>query len=165
MSEAKLKPCPLCGSTNIRMLEPELLDTDAWNCAIECLDCRVHIGPSYCEPDPLTARYSAQVDWNRRPSAKAPADEREQFLMANLLAALEVALGNVAALAIVDRVRQVADRIYPTSNLSPVPQAWLDVQAERRRQIAVEGFDTSNDDASAGQIALAAGCYALHAGG
>lgn len=118
MSEAKLKPCPLCGSTNIRMLEPELLDTDAWNCAIECLDCRVHIGPSYCEPDPLTARYSAQVDWNRRPSAKAPADEREQFLMANLLAALEVALGNVAALAIVDRVRQVADRIYPTSNLS-----------------------------------------------
>ncbi|HBO3651232.1 TPA: hypothetical protein NEG32_000343 [Pseudomonas aeruginosa] len=71
MSEAKLKPCPLCGSTNIRMLEPELLDTDAWNCAIECLDCRVHIGPSYCEPDPLTARYSAQVDWNRRPSAKA----------------------------------------------------------------------------------------------
>ncbi|MBN0595869.1 hypothetical protein JTM42_35895, partial [Pseudomonas aeruginosa] len=92
MSEAKLKPCPLCGSTNIRMLEPELLDTDAWNCAIECLDCRVHIGPSYCEPDPVTARYSAQVDWNRRPSAKSHADEREQFLMANLLAALEVAL-------------------------------------------------------------------------
>lgn len=48
MSEAKLKPCPLCGSTNIRMLEPELLDTDAWNCAIECLDCRVQIGPSWC---------------------------------------------------------------------------------------------------------------------
>ncbi|MGG2676802.1 hypothetical protein [Pseudomonas aeruginosa] len=46
-----------------------------------------------------------------------------------------------------------------------VPQAWLDVQTERRRQITVEGFDTSNDDGSAGQIALAAGCYALHAGG
>ncbi|MBG5234639.1 hypothetical protein GHU69_30610, partial [Pseudomonas aeruginosa] len=122
-------------------------------------------GPSYCEPDPVTARYSAQIDWNRRPSAKNHADEREQFLMANLLAALEVALGDVAALAIVDRVRQATDRIYPTSNLSPVPQAWLDVQAERRRQITVEGFDTSNDDASAGLIALAAGCYALHAGG
>lgn len=135
MSEAKLKPCPLCGSTNIRMLEPDLLDTDAWNCAIECLDCQVHIGPSYCEPDPVTARYSAQVDWNRRPSAKSHADEREQFLMANLLAALEVALGNVAALDIVDRVRQVADRIYPTSNLSPVPQAWLDVQAERLHSV------------------------------
>ncbi|EPB5740786.1 Lar family restriction alleviation protein [Pseudomonas aeruginosa] len=149
MSAPKLKPCPLCSSTNIRMLEPELLDTDAWNCAIECLDCQVHIGPSYCEPDPVTARYSAQIDWNRRPSAKNHADEREQFLMANLLAALEVALGDVAALAIVDRVRQATDRIYPTSNLSPVPQAWLDVQAERRRQITVEGFDTSNDDASA----------------
>ncbi|EOI1385580.1 hypothetical protein [Pseudomonas aeruginosa] len=125
-SDPKLKPCPLCGSTNIRMLEPELLDTNAWNCAIECLDCQVYIGPSYCEPDTVTARYSAQVDCNRRPSAKSHADEREQFLMANLLVALEVALGDVTALAIVDRVRQVADRIYPTSSLSPVPQAEIE---------------------------------------
>ncbi|HCF6162666.1 TPA: hypothetical protein ACRXVT_005047 [Pseudomonas aeruginosa] len=66
-----LKPCPLCGSTNIRMLEPEQFDSGAWNCAVECLDCEVHVGPSYCEPDPVTARYSAQVDWNRRPSAKS----------------------------------------------------------------------------------------------
>ncbi|HIE2524405.1 hypothetical protein [Pseudomonas aeruginosa] len=161
-SDPKLKPCPLCGSTNIRMLEPELLDTNAWNCAIECLDCQVYIGPSYCEPDTVTARYSAQVDWNRRPSAKSHADEREQFLMANLLAALEVALGNVAALAIVDRVRQVADRIYPTSSLSPVPQAWLDVQAERRRQIEAEGWTPEHDDEhSHGQMARAAACYAL----
>ncbi|HDR3021964.1 hypothetical protein [Pseudomonas aeruginosa] len=162
MSDPKLKPCPLCGSTNIRMLEPELLDTNAWNCAIECLDCQVYIGPSYCEPDTVTARYSAQVDWNRRPSAKNHADEREQFLMANLLAALEVALGDVAALAIVDRVRQVADRIYPTSSLSPVPQAWLDVQAERRRQIEAEGWTPEHDDEhSHGQMARAAACYAL----
>lgn len=161
-SAPKLKPCPLCGSTNIRMLEPELLDTNAWNCAIECLDCQVYIGPSYCEPDTVTARYSAQVDWNRRPSAKNHADEREQFLMANLLAALEVALGDVAALAIVDRVRQVADRIYPTSSLSPVPQAWLDVQAERRRQIEAEGWTPEHDDEhSHGQMARAAACYAL----
>ncbi len=53
----------------------------------------------------------------------------------------------------------------PVAQAGQVPQAWLDVQAERRRQITVEGFDTSNDDASAGLIALAAGCYALHAGG
>lgn len=53
----------------------------------------------------------------------------------------------------------------PVAQAGQVPQAWLDVQAERRRQITVEGFDTSNDDGSAGQIALAAGCYALHAGG
>ncbi|MBA5184457.1 hypothetical protein OE424_34825, partial [Pseudomonas aeruginosa] len=90
------------------------------------------------------------------------ADEREQFLMANLLAALEVALGDVAALAIVDRVRQVADRIYPTSSLSPVPQAWLDVQAERRRQIEAEGWTPEHDDEhSHGQMARAAACYAL----
>lgn len=163
MSDPKLKPCPLCGSTNIRMLEPELLDTNAWNCAIECLDCQIHIGPSYCEADPVTARYSAQVDWNRRPSAKSHADEREQFLMANLLVALEVALGDVTALAIVDRVRQVADRIYPTSNLSPAPQAWLDVQAERRRQIEAEGWTPALDDLClAAELPRAAAAYILN---
>ncbi len=47
-----------------------------------------------------------------------------------------------------------------------VPQAWFDVQAERRRQVEAEGFDASHDDmATKGQIARAAGCYALHAGG
>ncbi|WP_436590157.1 hypothetical protein [Pseudomonas aeruginosa] len=60
---------------------------------------------------------------------------------------------------------KVARKVLAAAPGKEVPQAWLDVQAERRRQITVEGFDTSNDDASAGQIAQAAGCYALHAGG
>ncbi|MFU3865759.1 hypothetical protein ACM7G7_03895 [Pseudomonas aeruginosa] len=43
-----------------------------------------------------------------------------------------------------------------------VPQAWLDVQAERRRQIEAEGWTQENDDAhSHGQMARAAACYAL----
>ncbi|MFK0875504.1 hypothetical protein ACIUW1_11720 [Pseudomonas aeruginosa] len=47
-----------------------------------------------------------------------------------------------------------------------VPQAWLDVQAERRRQITAEGWTPEHDDEhDGGQIAQAAGCYALHAGG
>ncbi len=47
-----------------------------------------------------------------------------------------------------------------------VPQAWLDVQAERRRQITAEGWTPEHDDEHAdGQMAQAAGCYALHAGG
>ncbi|MGC6992767.1 hypothetical protein ACP0J1_29300 [Pseudomonas aeruginosa] len=47
-----------------------------------------------------------------------------------------------------------------------VPQAWLDVQAERRRQITAEGWTPQHDDEHAdGQMAQAAGCYALHAGG
>lgn len=108
-----------------------------------------------------TAQSSELPGWSHR-ETKNHADEREQFLMANLLAALEVALGDVAALAIVDRVRQVADRIYPTSSLSPVPQAWLDVQAERRRQIEAEGWTPEHDDEhSHGQMARAAACYAL----
>ncbi|WP_213159565.1 hypothetical protein [Pseudomonas aeruginosa] len=47
-----------------------------------------------------------------------------------------------------------------------VPQAWLDVQAERRRQITAESWTPEHDDEHAdGQMAQAAGCYALHAGG
>ncbi|WP_225037712.1 hypothetical protein [Pseudomonas aeruginosa] len=47
-----------------------------------------------------------------------------------------------------------------------VPQAWLDVQAERRRQVEAENWTPEHDDQhSDGQMAQAAGCYALHAGG
>lgn len=47
-----------------------------------------------------------------------------------------------------------------------IGQAEQDVLAERRRQVETEGFDASHDDAATrGQIARAAGCYALHAGG
>ncbi|MEJ3609893.1 hypothetical protein VQ060_00160 [Pseudomonas sp. KBN06P05117] len=43
-----------------------------------------------------------------------------------------------------------------------VPQAWLDVQAERRRQVTTEGWTPEHDDAhSYGQMARAAACYAL----
>ncbi|EPK5825211.1 hypothetical protein L4Z93_005370 [Pseudomonas aeruginosa] len=43
-----------------------------------------------------------------------------------------------------------------------VPQAWLDVQAERRRQIEAEGWTPEHDDEhSHGQMARASACYAL----
>ncbi len=43
-----------------------------------------------------------------------------------------------------------------------VPQAWLDVQAERRRQVEAEGWTPEHDDEHAdGQMARAAACYAL----
>ncbi|UWU64136.1 hypothetical protein [Pseudomonas aeruginosa] len=43
-----------------------------------------------------------------------------------------------------------------------VPQAWLDVQAERRRQITVEGRTPEHDDEhDNGEMARAAACYAL----
>lgn len=41
------------------------------------------------------------------------------------------------------------------------PQAWVDVLAERHRQVQVEGFDADHDDAGdARGLALAATCYA-----
>ncbi|MDS9793272.1 hypothetical protein [Pseudomonas aeruginosa] len=43
-----------------------------------------------------------------------------------------------------------------------VPQAWLDVQTERRRQVEAEGWTPEHDDEhSHGQMARAAACYAL----
>ncbi|HHW2841211.1 TPA: hypothetical protein ACUUB5_004094 [Pseudomonas aeruginosa] len=49
-----------------------------------------------------------------------------------------------------------------TAPAGQVPQAWLDVQAERKRQVEVEGWTPEHDDAhSHGQIARAAACYAL----
>ncbi|HFF2103957.1 hypothetical protein [Pseudomonas aeruginosa] len=45
-----------------------------------------------------------------------------------------------------------------------VPQAWLDVQAERRRQVTAEGWTPEHDDAhSHGEMALAAASYAAYA--
>ncbi|HFF2253530.1 TPA: hypothetical protein ACRNQA_000386 [Pseudomonas aeruginosa] len=50
----------------------------------------------------------------------------------------------------------------PAAQAGQMPQAWLDVQAERRRQITAEGWTPEHDDEhSHGQIARAAACYAL----
>ncbi|WP_261981663.1 hypothetical protein [Pseudomonas aeruginosa] len=47
-----------------------------------------------------------------------------------------------------------------------MPKAWLDVQAERRRQITAEGWTPEHDDEhNGGELADAAACYALWAGG
>ncbi|EPH1852760.1 hypothetical protein ACJJBP_22810 [Pseudomonas aeruginosa] len=50
----------------------------------------------------------------------------------------------------------------PVAQAGQVPQAWLDVQAERRRQVEAEGWTPEHDDQhSHGQMARAAACYAL----
>ncbi|HFZ1458959.1 TPA: hypothetical protein ACIJSR_006391, partial [Pseudomonas aeruginosa] len=50
----------------------------------------------------------------------------------------------------------------PAAQAGQVPQAWLDVQAERRRQVEAEGWTPEHDDEhDSGEIACAAACYAL----
>lgn len=50
----------------------------------------------------------------------------------------------------------------PVAQAGQVPQAWLDVQAERRRQVEAEGWTPEHDDEhSHGQMARASACYAL----
>ncbi|HGM5695299.1 TPA: hypothetical protein ACKPZN_001704 [Pseudomonas aeruginosa] len=56
----------------------------------------------------------------------------------------------------------VGTMIKLPSPSNPIPQAWLDVQAERRRQVEAEGWTPEHDDAhSHGEMARAAACYAL----
>lgn len=46
-----------------------------------------------------------------------------------------------------------------------VPRALVDVLRERKRQIEAEGFDTYHDDEHfGGDLAAAAGCYAIFSG-
>ncbi|WP_109410372.1 hypothetical protein [Pseudomonas aeruginosa] len=62
-----------------------------------------------------------------------------------------------AALA---RVAALESKLAELEKQEPV--AWLDVQAERRRQVEAEGWTPEHDDEhSHGQMARAAACYAL----
>ncbi|MFU5827266.1 hypothetical protein ACM7TR_10840 [Pseudomonas aeruginosa] len=59
-------------------------------------------------------------------------------------------------------LRQFYQAILDAAPGTEVPQAWLDVQAERRRQVTAEGWTPEHDDEhSHGQMARAAACYAL----
>lgn len=57
---------------------------------------------------------------------------------------------------------KVARKVLAAAPGKEVPQAWIDVQEERRRQVEAEGWTPEHDDAhSHGQMARAAACYAL----
>ncbi|HHG4316562.1 TPA: hypothetical protein ACPWEX_003144 [Pseudomonas aeruginosa] len=76
----------------------------------------------------------------------------------------DAALANVDALAV--QVLKLGGTIsfahHRTDQAGQMPQAWLDVQAERRRQVEAEGWTPEHDDAhSHGEMARAAACYAL----
>lgn len=76
----------------------------------------------------------------------------------------DAALARVDALAV--QVLKLGGTIsfahHRTDQAGQVPQAWLDVQAERRRQVEAEGWTPEHDDAhSHGEMARAAACYAL----
>lgn len=76
----------------------------------------------------------------------------------------DAALANVDALAV--QVLRLGGTIsfaqHRTDQAGQVPQAWLDVQAERRRQVEAEGWTPEHDDEhDNGEMARAAACYAL----
>ncbi|HHG4375199.1 TPA: hypothetical protein ACVGI1_000351 [Pseudomonas aeruginosa] len=77
----------------------------------------------------------------------------------------DAALANVDALAV--QVLKLGGTIsfahHRTDQAGQVPQAWLDVQAERRRQITAEGWTPEHDDLyCAAELPRAAAAYILN---
>ncbi|HBO3329918.1 TPA: hypothetical protein L4R57_001791 [Pseudomonas aeruginosa] len=73
----------------------------------------------------------------------------------------DAALANVDALAV--QVLKLGGTIsfdyHPVAQAGQVPQAWLDVQAERRRQVEAEGWTPEHDDEHACDEIAAFACF------
>ncbi|EPO9974865.1 TPA: DNA cytosine methyltransferase [Pseudomonas aeruginosa] len=73
----------------------------------------------------------------------------------------DAALANVDALAV--QVLKLGGTIsfdyHPVAQAVQVPQAWLDVQAERRRQVEAEGWTPEHDDEHACDEIAAFACF------
>ncbi|HHK0265300.1 TPA: hypothetical protein ACQQH7_002010 [Pseudomonas aeruginosa] len=113
-------------------------------------------------------RWKAYIELSAKIAAQRDAADARLHEVATACATAEqerdAALANVDALAV--QVLKLGGTIslahHRTDQAGQVPQAWLDVQAERRRQITAEGWTPEHDDEhSHGQMARAAACYAL----
>ncbi len=110
----------------------------------------------------MMTRHFAEA-WRNRDTQKA-LDGYLSAGIAQLEQERDAALANADALAV--QVLKLGGTIsfahHRTDQAGQVPQAWLDVQAERRRQVEAEGWTPEHDDAhSHGEMARAAACYAL----
>ncbi|MFU2754506.1 hypothetical protein ACM7N0_11960 [Pseudomonas aeruginosa] len=110
----------------------------------------------------MMTRHFAEA-WRNRDTQKA-LDGYLSAGIAQLEQERDAALANVDALAV--QVLKLGGTIsfahHRTDQAGQVPQAWLDVQAERLRQVEDEGWTPEHDDEhSHGQMARAAACYAL----
>ncbi|MGV5279452.1 hypothetical protein ACV4WP_21200 [Pseudomonas aeruginosa] len=114
----------------------------------------------------MMTRHFAEA-WRNRDTQKA-LDGYLSAGIAQLEQERDAALANVDALAV--QVLKLGGTIsfdyHPVAQAGQVPQAWLDVQAERKRQVEVEGWTPEHDDEhNGGELADAAACYALSAAG
>lgn len=103
-----------------------------------------------------TAAYEAAADFVREEAASFP--DTVAWAVVDLATAIR-ALATADQRAALDRL--IADKMAEATTL-----AARDVLAERRRQISAEGWTPEHDDAhDKGEMAQAAGCYALNAAG
>ncbi|MER0660577.1 hypothetical protein AAA537_11435 [Pseudomonas aeruginosa] len=117
-------------------------------------------------------RWKAYIELSAKIAAQRDAADARLHEVATACATAEqerdAALANVDALAV--QVLKLGGTIsfahHRTDQAGQVPQAWLDVQVERRRQVEAEGWTPEHDDEhNGGELADAAACYALSAAG
>ncbi|MCO7708891.1 hypothetical protein [Pseudomonas aeruginosa] len=118
---------------------------------------------------------SELVDFHLLNCARIEKLEEERDAALARVAGLELGIARIAgdflpdnsgqAELALDEMRQALHELLaaaPTQAQHSVPKAWLDVQAERRRQVENEGWTPEHDDEhSYGQMGRAAACYAL----
>ncbi|WP_337229471.1 hypothetical protein [Pseudomonas aeruginosa] len=136
-------------------------DGDRWKMRSErdAANARLHEVATAC----ATAEQERDGLWRDLRDARAHIDT-QAAVTAQLKGERDAALANVDALAV--QVLKLGGTIsfahHRTDQAGQVPQAWLDVQVERRRQVEAEGWTPEHDDEhSHGQMARAAACYAL----
>ncbi|WP_353436324.1 hypothetical protein [Pseudomonas aeruginosa] len=136
-------------------------DGDRWKMRSErdAANARLHEVATAC----ATAEQERDGLWRDLRDARAHIDT-QAAVTAQLKGERDAALARVDALAV--QVLKLGGTIsfahHRTDQAGQVPQAWLDVQVERRRQVEAEGWTPEHDDEhSHGQMARAAACYAL----
>ncbi|MEX1925917.1 hypothetical protein ACPTIG_01390 [Pseudomonas aeruginosa] len=151
--------CPQCGARYVLVASEEIAAPVAQaqhSVPDGAADLCRFLAKLYCELDGL--RYS---------TAKLPAEQIADALIFKW-PVLQGARNQL-------NIKRISEQPYDESKLhsaiaamlaaapgKEVPQAWIDVQEERRRQITAEGWTPEHDDEhSHGQMARAAACYAL----
>lgn len=135
---------------NAGVVEQPVADDEALNDALNDALCPFH-----------WQAFLAGVQWERDDWPDNDEDQRE----------LERSIDSVAVGEHYEAWKDDALDKLRTALSTPSPgidlaEALRDVAAERARQQAVEGWSTAHDDEHVdGELASAAGCYALHAGG
>ncbi|WP_018435313.1 Lar family restriction alleviation protein [Paraburkholderia atlantica] len=163
-------PCPFCGA---KAAKHEKGKGASWYPTIHCVNWCCEIGGTGGTRDLMRA--DALKRWNTR-SAAAPAaqaDAAPSEPVAWMTLDRDTRKPVMAVLSLTDIDCDICEELTiplyaapPAAATAPLTDAARDVLAERQRQVTAEGWTPAHDDEhTESEIALAAACYAMAAGG